>query len=207
MNPNEKKAVAGFDVDDVFYPLNEHVSRIAGIDYEDIVTFHTMDNPRLTMEQKKALYAAYQTPRLHEHMDFYPGAREFGALARDPRLEPWICSNSLDQAVIDDKVRNLSEFLQEDWDLFHKMFNITTMDDSRKKKFPPDLYLLFDDSPLNAVASGARHVVMPVRPWSVSDWARDVMRDIIGRVRYYRTPEEACFIARRLLDADFGPIG
>lgn len=200
------KAVAAFDVDDVFWPLNEHVAPIAGVDYNDIVTFHTMDNPKLTMAQKKRLYAAYQTPRLHERMDFYPGAREFGILARDPRLEPWICSNSLDQAVIDDKARNLSEFLGPDWSLFHKMFGTTTMDNSREKKFPPGLWLLFDDSPLNAVASNAEHVLMPVRPWSVSGWAKDVMSGIMDRVAYYSCPAEACEMARRLLDAEFGPL-
>lgn len=201
------KVTAGFDVDDVFYPLNEHVSAIAGIDYGDIVTFHTMDNPRLDADQKRRLYAAYQTPGLHADMDFYPGAREFGVLARDPRLDPWICSNSLDQVIVDNKIRNLSAFLEDDWALFRQMFNIVTMDGSREKRFPPDLYLLFDDSPLNAVASGARHVIMPVRPWSTSGWAKDVMSGILDRVEYYECPEEACAIARRILDDELGHIG
>lgn len=82
------KIITVFDIDDVFWPLNEHVAIIAGIDYEKIVTFHAKDNPLLDAAARQRLHDAYQTPRLHADMDFYPGAELFGVLARDPRIDP-----------------------------------------------------------------------------------------------------------------------
>ena len=61
---------------------------------------------------------------MHAKMDFYPGARAFGVLARDPRLDPWLCSNSIDETVVQNKRYNLSEFLAEDYILFRQMLNI-----------------------------------------------------------------------------------
>lgn len=204
--PGIEKAVAAFDVDDVFYPLNEHVANIARVDYNSIVTFNAKENPVLTPVERSRLYGAYQTPRLHENMDFYPGAEEFGVLSRDPRLVPWLCSNSIDQDVVDDKLRNLARFLAGDFDNFRLMMNIIAMEHSKKKKFPDGLWLLVDDSPLNAVASGAKHVLMPVRPWNVSDWGRGVLAPIMHKVQYYADPREACDMARALLDREFGPL-
>lgn len=62
--PDTEKAVVAFDVDDVFYPLNEHVANIARVDYNSIVTFTAKDNPILSHAERDRLYDAYQTPRL-----------------------------------------------------------------------------------------------------------------------------------------------
>ena len=68
------KAVAVFDIDDVFFPLNEHVAKIAQVDYDKIVTYCAMDNPLLNEADRRRLYQSYQTPGMHAKMDFYPGA-------------------------------------------------------------------------------------------------------------------------------------
>lgn len=205
MAHDQRKAVLVIDVDDVFWPLNEHVAQIAGVDYNRIITFNALENPLLDESQRKGLYKAYQTPGLHADMDFYPGAREFGVLARDPRLEPWICSNSVDQTVVGNKIRNLAGFLGPDWDLFQKQFTVQGMADAHKKKFPDSVWCAIDDSPHNAISSGAMHILMPRRPWNGSSWGRSVLEPVAYRVRYYDTPADACAIVRRLLDEDFGP--
>lgn len=197
-----KKKTTVFDIDDVFWPLNEHAARIAGIDYQKIVTFIAKQNPLLNETERQRLHDAYQTPRIHADMDFYPGAKEFGVIARDPRIDPWICSNSVDQSVIDDKIRNLRQFLEDDYDRFQTMCHIIDMARSGEKKFPDNVHILVDDSPLNAVASKARHVVMPRRPWNQSGWGRSVLSPIMKRVRWYGTPAEACAIIRDILDQD-----
>lgn len=189
----------------MFFPLNEHVARIARVPYGRIVTYKAMDNPVLSDAEKRRLYAAYTAPRLHARMDFYPGARGFGRLARDPRLDPWLCSNSVDMDVVEDKKRNLAEYLGDDFGLFKQMFNIIGMEGSHTKKFPDGIWLLFDDSPLNAVASGAKHVLMPRRPWNTSDWGRGVLAPVRDKVLYYEGPEEACGMALELMDAELGP--
>lgn len=199
------KAVTVFDVDDLFWPLNEHVAEIAGVDYNDIVTFYARENPLLGPDARERLYQAYQTPGLHADMDFYPGAEAFGELSRDPRIDPWICSNSLDGVVVGDKLRNLEAFLAGDWKNFRTMMNVIAMEHSKKKKFPDDVWLLFDDSPLNAVASGAEHVLMPRRPWNVSGWGASVIAPIRERVLFYGDPREGAAMARELLDRNFGP--
>ena len=84
------------------------------------------------------------------------------------------------------------------------MYNIISMEQSRKKKFPDDVWLLVDDSPMNAVVSGAEHVLMPRRPWNTSGWGREVLAPVARRIRYYGTPREACAIARELMDRELG---
>lgn len=200
------KIITVFDIDDVFWPLNEHVAVIAGIDYEKIVTFHAKDNPLLDAAARQRLHDAYQTPRLHADMDFYPGAELFGVLARDPRIDPWLCSNSIDTDVIGDKKRNMRLFLGTDYDRFRTMYNIISMEKSGEKKFPDGVRILIDDSPLNAVASGAAHVIMRRHPWNQSDWGRSILAPIMDRVRYYSHPQTAYRIIRGILDTEAGPL-
>lgn len=200
------KAVAVFDIDDVFFPLNEHVAKIAQVDYDKIVTYCAMDNPLLNEADRRRLYQSYQTPGMHAKMDFYPGARAFGVLARDPRLDPWLCSNSIDETVVQNKRYNLSEFLAEDYILFRQMLNIIGMENAHTKRFPDNIWLLFDDSPLNAIASQAKHVLMPRRPWNISSWGVKTLEPIRSRVQYYDGPEEACRMAAELMDKELGHV-
>lgn len=200
------KIITVFDIDDVFWPLNEHVAVIAGIDYKKIVTFRAKDNPLLDAAARQRLHDAYQTPRLHADMDFYPGAELFGVLAKDPRIDPWLCSNSIDTDVISDKKRNMHLFLGTDYDRFRTMYNIISMEKSGEKKFPDGVRILIDDSPLNAVASGAAHVIMRRHPWNQSDWGRNILAPIMDRVRYYSHPQTACRIIRGILDTEAGPL-
>lgn len=195
-----------FDIDDVFWPLNEHVAVIANVGYDKIITFRARDNPLLDAAARERLHNAYQTPRLHADMDFYPGAELFGVLARDPRIDPWLCSNSIDADVVEDKKRNMRRLLGHDYDLFRTMYNIISMEESGKKKFPDNMRILIDDSPLNAVISGAAHIIMRRQPWNQSDWGRGVLAPIMDRVRYYSHPQTAYRIIRGILDAEAGPL-
>lgn len=204
--PERAKGVVAVDVDDVFWPFNERVAEVARINYRDIVTFATKDNPVLSPDEKRRLYAAYSTPGLHKNMDFYPGAEHFGRLVRDPRLSAWICSNSLGWGTICDKARNLRDLLANDWCRFNKMFSEITMEAAHEKRFPPDLWTLIDDSPHNAVASGAAHILMPRHPYVVSTWGQDILEPVKDRVIYYSEPEEAVEIIFTLADRDFGPL-
>lgn len=195
-------AIAAIDVDDVLCPLNEHVAKIAGIDYDKIVTFHTMDNHMLTDPEKQRLYAAYATPGMHRAMGFYHGTKELAKALLDPRIDPWICSNSLDSQVIADKKQGLMDLWGEDYSRFTEHFTLATMDTSREKKFPPGVWLIMDDSPLNVVASGARRIVMPEKPWNTSGWGMSVLEPVLSRVIFYRDLYEAADIIRTLADKD-----
>ena len=194
-----------FDVDDVLWPLNETACRRAGIEYERTVCFKVMENPLLTEDEKRRMFDAYTDPTLHDSMPMYPGTRAFGKIAADPRVSAWICSNSVVQESIDNKERNLKAFFGPDWTNFRTMFNLIDMSGAHTKKFPPDIWCLFDDSPHNAVASGARHVMMPKRPWNTSGLGMEPMLPILDRVIYYSCNAEAVELLTRLMDRDLGP--
>lgn len=194
-----------FDVDDVFWPLNRHVARIAGMDYEKIVTYIAKENPLLDEAQRQRLHDAYQTPGLHADMDFYPDAKGFGDIARDPRTDPWIISNSIGQDVVDNKIRNLRRFLGPDYGLFNTIYHVITMDESGRKKFPEGIHILVDDSPLNAAASGAGHILMPKRPWNTSEYGIRALGPAVSRVTWYDDPADACRIILEILDRRDAP--
>lgn len=185
----EKRRVV-FDVDDCLWPLNEHVSWAAGVDYKDIVTFYSRDNYVLSEEEKERLYDAYQLPFLHDRMDFYPGAALVACIARDPRFDAWLCSNSTNERSRDSKVKNLERLFGRDYGKFRVQMNLITMEQSKTKKFPERIWVLVDDSPLNALASGAEFVLMPRRPWNQSEWGRRVLAPIAGRVLFFDTIPE-----------------
>lgn len=197
-------ALVVVDVDDVLLPLNEAVAQKAGIDYDKIVTFHAMDNPLLSEKEKKRLYDAYQTPHIHKDMAPYPGALELGRLlAGDPRLAPLLCSNSLDQDVVEDKQDVLKSLWGEDYGAFKEHFNIISMGAAHKKKFPCcGIWLAMDDSPHNANACGAEHILMPRRPWNQSDWGRRALKAVACKIRFYSDLSEAAGIIRDLADRE-----
>ncbi len=197
-----KKRVV-LDVDDVMWPLNEHVAWLANVDFNDIVTFFAPDNYMLDDAAKKRLYEAYQTPWLHVHMDFYPDARLFATLAHDSRIEPWIASNNTSQTARNDKLCNLKDFFGPDLNRFSLHMPVVDMADTHEKIFPDDIFCLIDDSPKNAVKSGAQHVLMRKKPWNQSAWGQGVMKNILPRVRFYDdTAQCICMLQELLMKED-----
>ena len=197
-----RKRKTVFDVDDVMWPLNEHVAWAAGVDFSKIVTFYSHDNPILSQEEKNRLYNAYQLPFVHSHMDFYPDARLIAYIARDPRFDAWICSNSVNQQSVDDKTKNLTRLFMSDYDLFTVQMNLIAMADSRRKKMPEDIWCLVDDNPINAIESNAEHVLMPRKPWNQSEWGLKMLGPIMKKVLFFNTIAECVMMILELYNQD-----
>ena len=189
----ELPAVVYIDVDDVMWPLNRRTSAKAGVDISRVVTYRIFDNDTISEDERQRLLAAYTAEDLHETMDFFPDARLFALLARDPRFRAVIGSNNLRQRSVDDKLRNLSGFFGRDLDAFRVDMRLASMDDSHKKEMPPDIWTIIDDSPHNAVASGARHILLPKWPWNRSPQGLKTLEPVMDRVRFYDTIPE-CII-------------
>lgn len=205
LRPVKPPALLCIDVDDVLWPLDETACRMAGVEYERIVTFDTRKNPLLTEDEKQRMLAAYSSPALHEKMPMYPGVRALGKIAADPRIRAAICSNSILQEAIDNKERNLSSFFGEDWQNFETIFHLIDLDGVAGKKWPDNPWCVMDDSPHNALSCGARHILVPMRPWNTSEYGVEIMRPVLDRVRYYSCMAEACEILTMLMDKDLGP--
>lgn len=191
-----------FDIDDVFWPLNEKTCRASGIPYEKIVTYHYDRNPLLSASEKQALLEAYTDRRLHADMAFFPDAREFLRLALDPRVKPWLVSNGLSRESLDDKQRNMRAFLGKDYGRFEARYHLIVPADSHKKELPDDIYMIFDDSPSNVAGSKARYAFMPERPWNQSVYGISELEPVLPSVRFYSDIATAVDRALALLDRD-----
>ena len=190
------------DVDDIMLPLNERVAERAGIDYNKIVTYCALDNPLLSPGERRRLYDAYRDQTLHENLPFYQDAVEFRRLLGIPELMPRIRSNSVSEKSTSDKLASLAGFFGPDLDRFDVRIDLIDMSQSHVKKMPRNAWALIDDSPHNALSSGARHILMRRKPWNTSEWGQSMLAPIKNKIFYYDESGQAVDRILELLERE-----
>lgn len=162
-----------FDLDDVGWLLVRRVSERTGIPYEMLDEFHTMENERLTLEQRETVVACYKDPEIFRDIEFLRGFNELMELEKHGALVG-INSNSLSHGVIDVKrpqvMAQLPTMPEE-----RMFFGLVNEHTTIRKDFGDDVYIVVDDSPYNIAKSTAEHCIMPRRPWNQTAKAKQMV--------------------------------
>jgi hypothetical protein len=155
----KKKVV--FDVDDILWDLNRKAAKLAGISYNDIITFSLNENPLLTDDEKIRLKSVYGSEELFKNIEWFKNIDRINHLNADVH----ICSNILNLAVADIKRKQIHQVL----DISDNNIHLNFVTNGKVKQIPDDTFIFVDDSPYNILDSTAEHNIMLERPWNVSE--------------------------------------
>lgn len=163
-----------FDIDDVAWDLSGTVAKKVGVNYEDLIDFHILQNERLAMEKRLAINDCYRQMETFQNMQFYPGFDQVMDLQKIGALIQ-MNSNSFSVEVRDSKISQIFAAAPGVW-YDHLRFNVVDEKTTLKKRFDDDTYILVDDSPYNVAISPATWNIMPCVPWNQTTKARAVVR-------------------------------
>lgn len=98
-----------YDVDDTLWNLSQTICDVHDLNFDDIVTYVAVNNPRLTEEQKQVMLAAYGEPEIFKQCKFYDGYERIFDLEKNGIAEVWISSGNMTEAVMAIKAKRLEE--------------------------------------------------------------------------------------------------
>lgn len=151
-----------FDVDDILWPLNRKMAKIANVEYEKITTYDIRTNPNFTDAEKRKISEVYQSEELFRSINWYNGIERINDINADVRIN----SNTFSRETADLKIAQLKEVLQLSDDKIQ--VNLVTSV-HHYKTIDSNVYIFVDDSPINIAASNAQHNIMLARPWNLSE--------------------------------------
>lgn len=105
---NDKLRVV-YDVDDTLWDLNQTICDVHDLNFDDIVTYVAVNNPRLTEEQKQVMLAAYGEPEIFKQCKFYDGYERIFDLEKNGIAEVWISSGNMTEEVMTIKAKRLEK--------------------------------------------------------------------------------------------------
>lgn len=163
-----------FDLDDVAHDPNYRIAQHLGIDYEDIVEFHTLENPRLPMEIRIAINNCYADASFFRNIKFYPGFERIMELQQKYPVLVQVNSNSFGVDVRDCKFCAVRQTIP-DLPPEQMQLGIVGAQTTLRKRFDDDTIILIDDSPYNIALSPAKLNILPIQPWNQTRKALDLM--------------------------------
>lgn len=164
-----------FDLDDVAHDPNYRIAQALGIDYEDLIDFHVLENPRLPMETRIAVNNCYADVRFFRNIKFYRGFERIMDLQQKYPVLVQTNSNSFGVDIRDCKfcaVRQAVPALPPK----QMRFGIVGVQTTLQKRFDDDTLILVDDSPYNIALSPAKLNILPIQPWNQTPKAFDIMK-------------------------------
>lgn len=98
-----------YDVDDTLWNVSQTICDVHDLNFDDIVTYVAVNNPRLNEKQKQVMLAAYGEPEIFKQCKFYDGYERIFDLEKNGIAEVWISSGNMTEAVMAVKAKRLEE--------------------------------------------------------------------------------------------------
>ena len=169
-----------FDCDDILWPLNKKMAKIAGINFDDLYTYSIKDNKNFSQEEKEKIIGIYGSTQLFTDINWYKGIEKIN----DINAEIIISTNCYTKDIANLKRKQLKEILNITDDKIHTHI----INDEKEKDIDKDVYIFVDDSPYNIKESYAPFNILMKKPWNITKESNDLM--IKQNVYKYDTLEE-----------------
>ena len=169
-----------FDCDDILWPLNKRMAKIAGINFDDLYTYSIKDNKNFSQEEKEKIIEIYGSTQLFTDINWYKGIEKIN----DINAEIIISTNCYTKDIASLKRKQLKEILNITDDKIHTHI----INDEKEKDIDKDVYIFVDDSPYNIKESYAPFNILMKKPWNITKESNDLM--ISQNIYKYDTLEE-----------------
>lgn len=186
-----------FDIDDTLWPLLDRVTDTLGLPRGVLTEYYAMNNVHLPASTIDKVLACYADAKMFTDINWFDGVERINEMNADK----YICSNSLSEAVLQQKRIEIPKqlIIPEDKILLY----LIDKTGAKEKKLPDNIYILFDDSPYNIANSTAQHNIVLRRSHNVSLKAQDIMySNGFKNIYMVSTLNEGLDIAFKLLEEE-----
>jgi hypothetical protein len=156
-----------FDCDDILWPLNKRMAKMAGIDFDKLYTYSIKDNVNFTEEERNKIINIYGSTELFKNINWYDGIDRIKYLDADI----FISTNCYTEDIAKMKRQQLKEVLKiPDDKIYTHVIN-----NEKRKLVDDDAYIFIDDSPYNRKESNALFNILMKKPWNITKESDDLM--------------------------------